>query len=226
MTPRGRKQRLSDIREIADSLRQSRDVDVPDLTASILNAVDAERPFLSRQTRRMVIAGRFALGLSIVGVVAFIAVAHRLSPSSLEFSPQPTPLSAVVETVQNEAQVKLADLQRQVRSVAALSDESSSPSQVLYTLVLPGGGSGQAMAVGLTTMVGPTQPPSEAVQRCCGQTAFELKCCATRPLAGIAGIKGVPLPVQSSWKALGAGTPGRELDELDPLAQDPFALPR
>lgn len=225
MTPRGRKQRLNEIREIADSLRQSRDVDVPDLTASILDAVDAERPFLSRRTRRMVIAGRFALGLSIVGVVAFIAVAHRLAPSSLEFSPQPAPLSAVVEKVQNEAQVKLADLQRQVRSVAALSDDSSSPTHVLYTLVSPGGGSGQAMT-GPATMVGPTQPPSEAVQRCCGQATLDLKCCAARPLAGIAGIKGVPLPVQSSWKALGQNTLGHGVDDLDPLSQDPFALPR
>ncbi|MCC6319989.1 MAG: hypothetical protein IT438_00955 [Phycisphaerales bacterium] len=227
MNPRVRRTRLNDIQQIAESLRQSDDVPAPDLTGSILDAVDAQRPFLSSRTRRLVIAGRFALGFAVVAVVGTIALTSRWAPAMFEFVQRPAPLSTVVDSVQSEAQVRLADLQRQVQTVTISTGSTapSAPVQVIYSLVSPSETAGRAHAI-RCTMVGPTQPASEAAQRCCGSDQVDPACCAYRPLAGIAGLRGVPVPFQSSWRVQDRPGTGLQIEELDPLSLDPSNMPR
>lgn len=227
MNPRGRRQRLSSIQQIAETLRQSDDVAAPDLTGSILDAVDAERPFLSAPTRRMVIAGRFALGFTVVCFVAGVALAHRWAPSLFELTARPAPLSSVVENVRSEAQVTLADFQRQVQTVAVSTSAASPASaQVFVSLIAPTKpAAGKTVSASFCTMVGPTLSPAEAARHCCQGKAAASSCCAFRPLGGIAGMPGLLVPDHSSWKAM-SQTRGPEVGDIESSLLDPVITPR
>lgn len=227
MNSRGRRQRLDHIREIADSLRQSAgDQSAPDLTGSILDRVDAQRPFLSRGTRRWIILGRYGLGFTVAATVLGIALVNRWAPGAVELAARPAPLSTVVETVQTGATVTLADLRQTVETVANASsarEPGASGSASLFTLVAsaPQPAGSQTFCC---TMVGPAMPLADAVRHGCSSKCRTV--CVDRPLADIGRLAGVPLPGQSQWRVAG-GLPvvstrirSDRIDDLMPLLSD------
>lgn len=145
MTPRKRRDRLNSIREIAAQLQQSDDLAAPDLTQSILARVDANRPFLDRQTRRMVWVGRGALVASVAAIVLTAALMQRFAPETVEIVARPAPLSNVVESVKSNATERLVVLREAVNSkplvesgeVALESSFDAMPRGGLLTLVTP-----------------------------------------------------------------------------------------
>ena len=61
---RQRQERLHDIRQVADSLRDA-PIEAPDFTGSILDRVDVERPFLAPSVRRRLPWIRIGLGACV-----------------------------------------------------------------------------------------------------------------------------------------------------------------
>jgi hypothetical protein len=170
LTPRKRRQRLDSIQQIAEQLRQSADVPAPDLTSSILNRVDATRPFLDGRTRRMLWVGRIALGVSVATVGLGIALTHRWAPDTVDLvSSRPAPLSNVVETVRTEAGVRLVEFRVAVDSAsqpdAASGSAAQSPSGGLLALVTSAAPTPASASSKPCTICGPMIPPSEAARR-------------------------------------------------------------
>jgi len=224
LNARGRKQRLHSIHEIADSLRQSSPAAaMPDLTGSILDAVDAERPFLSPKTRRVAFAARFVLGLALVSVVLGVAIVHRFAPGVVELTSSPAPLSAVVETVSSEATLKLANLRQTVETVSSTSSNASASKSSGGLLALVGSVAPKHPYT--CTMIGPTLSPAEAARQGCPSAACA-PFCMNRPLAEIGKLSGVALPAQSDWAlrvSLGnASSPSfkSKLTDIMPLLAD------
>jgi hypothetical protein len=129
LTPRKRRQRLDSISVIAAQLRQSNDVLAPDLTSSILDQVDATRPFLDGRTRGMLWVGRIAIGCSVAMVGLGIALTHRWAPEAVDIvMSRPAPLSNVVETVKFEAGERLTELRVAVDSASQPSTSAATAS--------------------------------------------------------------------------------------------------
>lgn len=242
MNPRNRRQRLSNIQQIAEDLRHSADsAPAPDFTRSILDRVDAERPFLTQKTRHLVIAARFGAGLAAVLAVGAVVVFHRMAPGALELSPAPAPLSTVVESVKSEATVQLADLRSTVQNVA-LSAQDATPeltSNMLLTLVAASPARVEKAAqaspeplipsAACCQMVGPTLPPDEAARLgCCSSRTEHAVVCLARPLADAARYSCGTMPSQSPWKFAASRVmmssdfrPGAGFDEVLPLFSGP-----
>jgi len=68
----------------------------PDLTDSILGAVEQKRSFLSRSQRRLVTGGRLAVGLAFVALVGVAAIIYQTQPSWAGWADKPTPVAGVV----------------------------------------------------------------------------------------------------------------------------------
>jgi hypothetical protein len=190
VTPRGRLQRLNDIRQIADSLRESgADAGAPDLTGSILDRVDAERPFLSGRTRRMVIAGRYGIGAAVLVMVLGVAVAHRMYPDIGSFDRKSSPLSSVVESVRHEA----------VEQIAGIRQTVPGASSALMTLVVANSPAPAQPQSVTCTMVGPTMTPVEAARQAAPSPGQVF--CIDRPLSGFGPIlSGYAAMPRSSWR--------------------------
>jgi hypothetical protein len=99
MNARDRKKKLSDIRLVADSLR-SEPIEAPDLTASILDRVDAQRAFLAPSVRARIPWLRLGVlgGLSVLGLSCMLVL--RYAPESVRLVERPAPLTAVVDRVE------------------------------------------------------------------------------------------------------------------------------
>lgn len=233
MTPRKRRQRLDSIHQIAEQLRQSADVPAPDLTSSILAQVDAQRPFLDRRTRRMLWAGRAALGLSVALVALGVALTHRWAPEAVEVVSRPAPLSNVVETVRTEATERLGDLRNAVAEtvVAAAPSGRSGGDQGSGLLALvAGAGSADSVHAGCL-FCGPVLPPAEAARRAPAPSAstIALSPAETSRLGAHRvwlGAMQSPLPPAPPARARAAlFSEGRRsgLEDLGPLGAGPLA---
>lgn len=68
----------------------------PDLASSILDAVDARKPFLTPRRRRAVSASRVAVAASLLALLGGFAVLDRMNPGVLDATPAPMPVSHAV----------------------------------------------------------------------------------------------------------------------------------
>lgn len=166
-----RRDRLQEIRTVADSLR-SAPIDAPDFTSAILDRVDAERPFLAPSTRRKLHLVRWGLGGSVALVVLGVALLHRYAPGAANIaSTEPAPISAVVSTVQAKAEQPLMQLRRTVNSVA--QTDTSALLNAVATVAAMSEGEGAHPCCGDQTscpaFCGPVMPLSAAV--CCREAA-------------------------------------------------------
>lgn len=94
-----RRKKLWEIRAAADEIRNA-PIETPDFTKSILDRVDAERPFLAPSVRRKLPWIHVSIGLTIaVGVLA-AALVRREAPNMLAINPAPSPIMKVVECVE------------------------------------------------------------------------------------------------------------------------------
>jgi hypothetical protein len=109
MNRRDRMARLQDIAHVADTLRAA-PVDAPDFTSSILDRVDAERPFLAPSVRRKLPWVRLGLGACVALSVLAVALTHRWAPSAVQLADQPAPISDVVQCVECAACKQLVSL--------------------------------------------------------------------------------------------------------------------
>lgn len=75
----------------------------PDVTDDVLARVDRRRGFLTPRLRRMVTVGRLAAALGLISVVGVAALARRWWPEATTLTPQPTPITAVVESGRADA---------------------------------------------------------------------------------------------------------------------------
>ena len=157
MNRRDRRNKLSEIASVASALRSdaASQGETPDLTSSILSRVDAQRPFLDRATRRAIWIGRFGLGASVAMVVLSVCLAWRLFPERMDLSHQPSPLSAVVDTVGTHATTQLVSLRQSIDSVG-----QTDPNKFIAAMALR-----IEPAQRNREVVGPTMPAFEAVSR-------------------------------------------------------------
>jgi hypothetical protein len=101
MNPRNRRARLDDIRRVAFEMRDNPIV-APDLTSSILDRVDAERPFLAPSVRRKLPWIRIGVGACVVLAALSVALTYRWAPKTVQaLAQQPAPISDVVQCVQS-----------------------------------------------------------------------------------------------------------------------------
>lgn len=123
MNRRQRQERLHDIREVAEGLR-SAPIEAPDFTASILDRVDVERPFLAPSVRRRLPWIRMSLGACVALTALSLALTHRWAPRAVQMvSQQPAPISDVVQCVECAAIRRVASL-RPVRLNVTEGDAS------------------------------------------------------------------------------------------------------
>ncbi|HVU63086.1 MAG TPA: hypothetical protein VHC70_03860 [Phycisphaerales bacterium] len=100
MNERNRRARLDDIRRVAYEMRETPIV-APDLTSSILDRVDAERPFLAPSVRRKLPWIRIGVGGCVVLTALGIALTYRWAPRAVQaIAQQPAPISDVVQCVE------------------------------------------------------------------------------------------------------------------------------
>lgn len=90
-----------------------RGVKPPDLSASILDRVDSVRGFVPRKHRRLIRAGRAAVVLALLGVVASAVVVRHRAPEVVAFGSLPSPVRDVASAACEDA----AGLERFARSV-------------------------------------------------------------------------------------------------------------
>jgi len=133
MNPKSRRNKLAEIRLVADSLR-SEPIDAPDFTASILSRVDAERAFLAPSVRRTIPWVRLGLlgGVSMLALSA--ALVLRYAPASADLVERPAPLAAVVRTFKQQADAPLESFRQSVRQTVEETVQSvalAEPSRVL-----------------------------------------------------------------------------------------------
>ncbi len=108
MNERNRRARLDDIRRVAETLRES-PIEAPDFTASILDRVDAERPFLAPSVRRRLPWVRIGLGVCVAATTLMVAMTYRVAPNAVRVvSLQGAPVSDVVQCVECAAAARLA----------------------------------------------------------------------------------------------------------------------
>lgn len=86
--------RLAETEKIlADLARPMRS---PDLTDSILDQVDARKPFVAKRTRRFVTVGRLAAAAAVLLITGVGVLVEHARPGSLRFSHEPTPITSMV----------------------------------------------------------------------------------------------------------------------------------
>ncbi len=107
MNERKRRARLDDIRRVAETLRES-PIEAPDFTSSILDRVDAERPFLAPSVRRRLPWVRIGLGVCVAATTLMVAMAYRVAPRAVRMATmQAAPVSDVVQCVECAAASRL-----------------------------------------------------------------------------------------------------------------------
>lgn len=130
MNPRDRRNKLWQIRDVADALR-SEPVATPDLTSAILDRVDAERPFLAPSVRRRIPWVYASVVMSISACVLAVVLVHRASPSAVQLASEPAPISTLANSVECAACRKI-DAFRQ--SIASDTISAPSPEEFLSTV--------------------------------------------------------------------------------------------
>lgn len=88
------RQRLDEMEEILGGLEKA--PKGPDLTESILGAVDERRPFVAVRTRRYVTMGRLAAAASVLLAIGVGVLVERARPGVLRLQEEAAPLSVVM----------------------------------------------------------------------------------------------------------------------------------
>ena len=148
-----RRDRLNDLHRINDALRS--DARSPDLSASILARVDAERGFVCRRGRALVWAGRAGAATTVALVALGLALAYRANPGSLDLASRATPASDVIDSVSARAAAQLV----QIRGAVEPTRSANELSAVIVGVAPIGSLAGPiGLAVQATTFVGPPVP--------------------------------------------------------------------
>lgn len=130
MNPHDRRNKLWQIRDVSEAIR-SEPVQAPDLTAAILDRVDAQRPFLAPSVRRRIPLVYGAVALSITTCVLTFVLLHRAAPNAVQFAAEPAPISTFANTVECAACRKI-DAFRQ--SISSDSIHAPDPEALLSTV--------------------------------------------------------------------------------------------
>jgi len=85
-------------------------IDTPDMTQDILASVHARRAFLPPKWRRVVSTGRLAAAIVLLVCVGAVAMVQRNWPEATTWTPEPRPISAVVECGRSEASLGVRQL--------------------------------------------------------------------------------------------------------------------
>jgi hypothetical protein len=151
-----RRDRLEDIRQIADAFREP--VEAPDLASAILARVDSQRCFLSRRARWMVWAGRAAVALTVALVVLGFTLANRYTPGTLQVVAQPMPVTDVISAVSTQANQQLTALRFSLEPSRGAGMEITS----ILATVAPGSDLAQPIGAALQAVrfVGPPEVAS------------------------------------------------------------------
>ncbi len=162
-----RRDRLNDLHRINDALRSAAP-DAPDLSASILARVDAERGFVCRRGRALVWAGRAGAAATVALVALGLALAYRANPGSIDLTNRATPASDVIDSVSARAAAQFVQIRGAVEPSRGASELSAVIVGVapIRDLAEPIG-----LAVQAATFVGPPVPstmPRVAPARCAG----------------------------------------------------------
>lgn len=130
MDRKARQDRLKDIALISATLRADQAAQaVPDLTASILDRVDAERAFLAPSVRRRVLIARAGLVGAGVMLVLGVVLTHRYAGGVLgevdSSARATTPVADVVASVQTRAQTQISEITSLSKAVAEADTQST-----------------------------------------------------------------------------------------------------
>lgn len=129
MNERSRRNRLDDIRRVAFEMRET-PIEAPDFTSSILDRVDAERPFLAPSVRRKLPWIRIGLGACVAFAALSIALTYRWAPKTVQaIAQQPAPISDVVQSVEGCASHKFIP-----RSINVISFGESDATHLLAAM--------------------------------------------------------------------------------------------
>jgi hypothetical protein len=107
--------KLHEIHGVMESMREP--VQAPDLTDAILSRVEAERPFTDAGERRWIWAGRASVAAGILMLLGAVFVLHTLAPRSTTWANRPAPLSAVIDSAENEVGAGYLTIRAQLASV-------------------------------------------------------------------------------------------------------------
>lgn len=143
MTPRNRRSKLHDIQQIADSLRSDTplpgDGAVPDFTDAILRRVDAQRPFLTHRTRRLVAACRYGAAAAVLLAVGGIVLVQATSPRIAELAApiQPVTFSPAVDAVRETTAQAVDCVRRGWQELNTLTDPARTMTVVFNCVEQP-----------------------------------------------------------------------------------------
>lgn len=148
-----RRDRLNDLHRINDALRS--DAPSPDLSASILARVDAQRGFVCRRGRALVWAGRAGAAATVALVALGLALAYRANPGSLDLATRATPASDVIDSVSARAAAQFVQIRGAVEPTRSANELSA-----VIVGVAPIGSLAEpiGLAVQATTFIGPPVP--------------------------------------------------------------------
>ncbi|MBX3406465.1 MAG: hypothetical protein KF869_06850 [Phycisphaeraceae bacterium] len=148
-----RRDRLNDLHRINDALRSA--APSPDLSASILARVDAERGFVCRRGRALVWAGRAGAAATVALVALGLALAYRANPGSLDLATRATPASDVIDSVSARAAAQFVQIRGAVEPARGAHELSA-----VIVGVAPIGSLAEpiGLAVQATTFIGPPVP--------------------------------------------------------------------
>jgi len=193
-----RRARLNDIRHVAETLRAA-PIDATDFTSSILDRVDAERPFLAPSVRRRLPWVRITLGACVAVSALGLALVYRWAPSAVQVAAQPAPISDVVQCVEcarykdmlalrtpglNMAKADAGELLAAVVKVARLSEGEGRPA---------GMGADQSIAMSpipTVTQVVPENVPVLVYQQ---RASYNLFSVAYPPQSMLSDVSGRPV---------------------------------
>lgn len=110
--------RLDSTQRMLAALKDAdRSVECPDFSAAILAKVSSRRGLFSRRGLRRVLAYRSAAALLLLAGIAGLYTAQRISPDVVRLTPQPAPVSQVVEAMPTETAAMVSTVRGAVESL-------------------------------------------------------------------------------------------------------------
>ena len=130
-------------------------VETPDMTQEILGRVQARRAFLPPKWRRVVSSGRVAAAAVLLACIGAVALAQRAWPDATSWTPEPRPISAVVESGCSEAAVGVRELVDGLGGFAAIAPVLDASSDGTALRLSDGDRAATPISVSLTGCVEP-----------------------------------------------------------------------
>lgn len=125
-------QRLDSSNRILRSLKQDRkSIACPDFSARVLARVSAHSGLFSKTGFSRMLAYRYAAAATLLLAIGGVFVAQRVAPEAVRLSPEPTPLTRVVEAMPTESAGMLSGVKSFFSTVAsAVPPPSPTPLEV------------------------------------------------------------------------------------------------